>query len=283
MSDSVAMSFKARMKAISKEFNLRPQTVIQNCMFERFLERLSKSEFRDSFIIKGGLLISSMVGLKTRSTMDMDMDTTMVGLPMTLRSVKSSIRRIAAMDIGDETDISVLDAGRIKIEVEGYPGIRVKLEARFRGLRVPFAIDITKGDVITPDAIEYKMPCCFKEGESLLLKAYTIETILAEKCESILKRNVVGTRPRDYYDVYVLTRMQKFRKRIFRDALVATFANCGTTDLLEHKDQLLDAVLISADQQSYWKRYQREFAAAADVDFADAVESVRLLLSQVVV
>ena len=278
MSDATAMSFKARMKAISKEFNLRPQTVIQNCMFERFLERLSKSEFRDSFIIKGGILISSMVGLKARSTMDMD--TTMVGLPMTVRSVKSSIGRIAAMDVGDDTEISVLDVARIRIEVEVYSGIRVKLEARFHGLRVPFAIDITKGDVITPDAIEYSMPCCFKEGESLLLKAYTIETVLAEKCESILKRNVIGTRPRDYYDVYVLTRLKKIRKRIFRDALAATFANCGTTELLKHKDQLLDAILISADQQSYWKRYQREFPAAAEIDFVDAVESVRRLLKR---
>ena len=276
MSDATAMSFKARMKAISKEFNLRPQTVIQNCMFERFLERLSKSEFRDSFIIKGGILISSMVGLKARSTMDMD--TTMVGLPMTVRSVKSSIGRIAAMDVGDDTEISVLDVARIRIEVEGYSGIRVKLEARFHGLRVPFAIDITKGDVITPDAIEYSMPCCFKEGESLLLKAYTVETVLAEKCESILKRNVLGTRPRDYYDVYVLTRLKKIRKHIFRDALSATFANCGTTELLKHKDQLLDAILISADQQSYWKRYQREFPTSAEIDFVDAVESVRRLL-----
>ena len=276
MSDSKAMSFKARMKAISKEFNLRPQTVIQNYMFERFLERLSKSEFRDSFIIKGGLLISSMVGLRNRSTMDMD--TTMVGLPMTLRSVRSSIGRIAAMEIGDETEISVLDVGRIKIEVEGYSGIRVKLESRFHGLRVPFAIDITKGDVITPEAIEYKLPCCFKEGESLVLKAYTIETILAEKCESILKRNVIGTRPRDYYDVYVLTRTKKFRKPIFRNALVATFSNCGTNELLSRKDELLDQILISVDQQSYWKRYQREFPAAAEIGFADAVEAVRRLL-----
>ena len=167
MSDATAMSFKARMKAISKEFNLRPQTVIQNCMFERFL---------------------------------------------------------------------------------------------------------------TPDAIEYSMPCCFKEGESLLLKAYTVETVLAEKCESILKRNVLGTRPRDYYDVYALTRLKKIRKHIFRDALSATFANCGTTELLKRKEELLDSIISSTEQQTYWKRYQREFSAAAEIDFNDAVESVRRLL-----
>ena len=276
MSDAKAMSFKARMKTFAKEHALRPQTVLQNYMFERFLERLSRSVFRDSFIIKGGLLISSMVGIQIRSTQDMD--TTMIGLPMTLRSVRNSIGRIAAMNIGDDTAIKLLEVGRIKIEVEGYSGIRAKLEADFHGVRVPFAIDITKGDAITPGAIDYDLPCCFDRDKILKLRAYTLETVLAEKCESILKRNVIGTRPRDYYDVYTLMRTRKVRMSIFRKALKATFENCGTSALLKRKDEILDAVNASGDQQLFWRRYQREFPPAAEIDFQDVIESVRTLL-----
>jgi len=277
MSDAESMRFSARMNKQAKALGLRPQTVIQNFMFERFLDRLSRSAFRESFVIKGGVLISSLVGFRARSTMDMD--TTAVGLPMSQRSIRHAIGKIAAVEVDDDVFFSVDGVTRIRIEVEGYEGIRVKLLARFHGLRVPFSVDVTKGDAITPAPAAYAFPSSFNDGESLSVLAYTVETVLAEKCESILKRNVVGTRPRDYYDIYLLTKLKKVRPRVFKTALRATFEKCGTAKLLAKADELLDLVAKSSIQHGYWKRYQREFPFAKAVSFDDAIAAVRKLLS----
>ncbi len=276
MSDSVAMSFKAKMKNLAVELGLRPQTVIQNFMFERFLERLARSGYRDNFVVKGGVLISAMIGLQARSTMDMD--TTAINLPMTQRSIRHAIQKIAVMDVGDDVRFSVLGIGRIRIQVEGYEGIRVKLQAVFHGVCVRFSIDVTKGDPITPKPESVVLRSIFSAGNTYAVLAYTIETVLAEKCEAILKRNVLGTRPRDYYDVYMLTRLKKIRRRIFTKALCETFERCGTIELLSRASEILDAIAASAAQEEYWHRYQNEFPYAGDIAFADAVESVRRLL-----
>ncbi len=276
MSDARAMSFKARMKQLAVELGLRPQTVIQNFMFERFLERLAKSAYRENFIVKGGVLISALIGLKARSTMDMD--ATAVDLPMTQRSVRRAVEGIVAVDVADDVAFAVVGMDRIRVQVEGYEGIRVKLRADFHGLRVPFSIDVTKGDAITPKPVQMAFASHFEGGGVSSLLAYAVETVLAEKCESILKRNVVGTRPRDYYDVYMLTRLKKIRPRVFARALHDTFERCGTSALLEKSDELLEAIGASSVQEEYWRRYQREFPYAQSVSFADAIGAVRRLL-----
>lgn len=276
MSDAVAMSFKAKMKNLAVELGLRPQTVIQNFMFERFLARLAVSDYRDNFVVKGGVLISAMIGQKARSTMDMD--TTVIDLPMTQRSIRHAIQKIAAIDAGDEVRFSVIDVGRIRIQVEGYEGIRVKLQSEFHGVTVRFSIDVTKGDAITPQPQSVVFRSSFPDGGSYVLLAYTIETVLAEKCEAILKRNVIGTRPRDYYDVFMLTRLKKIRPRIFKKALRETFERCGTAALLPRAPEIIDAIAVSAAQKEYWTRYQKEFPYAGDISFADALSAVRELL-----
>ena len=276
MSDPVGMSFKAKMNNLAKKLGLRPQTVIQNFMFERFLARLAQSSLRENFVVKGGVLISAMIGIEARSTMDMD--ATVIDLPMTQRSIRHAVARIAAQDVGDDVMITVVGIGRIRIQVEGYGGIRVKLMARFHGLCVPFSIDVTKGDAITPRPEVLNLPSNFFGKTKYHLLAYTVETILAEKCESILKRNVVGTRPRDYYDVYMLTRMRKVRPRIFRTALRSTFGRCGTSELLNRASDIIDGILHSGVQEEYWRRYQLEYQYARHIQFKDAVVSVRKLL-----
>ena len=274
MSDSKGMSFRARMNNMAKAYGLRPQTVIQNYMFERFLERLEKSAFRDNFVIKGGVLISSIVGLKARSTMDVD--TTAVDIPFNIRSIRKAVSSICAGDVGDDVAFFVLRMERIKLSVDGYGGIRAKLEARFHGLRVPFSIDITTGDAIA--ATRYSYPCHFTEGRRLRLKAYSIETVLAEKCEAILQRNVVGTRPRDYYDVYLLTRLCRVRRTKFRQALMATCERRGTLAALSEAAAVIDAVESSGTQLEYWRRFQREFPYARGIEFGEVVKPVRALL-----
>ena len=276
MSDSIAMSFKARMKNLAVEMGLRPQTVIQNFMFERFLERLAKSDYRNNFVVKGGVLISAIIGLKARSTMDMD--TTVIDLPMTQRSIRHAIAKIASTDIGDDVRFSVVGIGKIRIQVEGYEGIRVKLQASFHSINIRFSIDVTKGDAITPKPESQTFTSCFTERSKYSLLAYTVETILAEKCEAILKRNVVGTRPRDYYDVYMLTHLKKIRPRIFKKALHETFERCGTSTLLKSVTEILYAISQSQAQTEYWQRYQQEFPYAKGIAFEEALNSVRQLL-----
>ena len=276
MSDSVGMSFKAKMNNLAKKLGLRPQTVIQNFMFERFLARLAQSPFRENFVVKGGVLISAMIGIEARSTMDMD--ATVMDLPLTQRSIRHAIARIAAQDVEDDVVITVVGISRIKIQVEGYGGIRVKLMARFHGLNVPFSIDVTKGDAITPRPDVLKLPSNFSDKTRYSLLAYTVETILAEKCESILKRNVVGTRPRDYYDIYMLTHARKVRPRIFKTALCSTFEKCGTSELLKRTSDIIDGISHSKMQEEYWRRYQLEYPYARNISFKDAVASVRQLL-----
>lgn len=277
MSNATAMRFKAQMNKVAKSFGLRPQTVIQNFMFERFLDRLSQSEYRETFVIKGGVLISSMLGLRARSTMDMD--ATAIGLPMSVRSIRHAIGKVAAVEVDDGVAFKLLTASPIRLEVEGYGGIRVKLVALFNGLRVPVSVDVTAGDVITPKPIAYAFPSSFEGRKRLSLLAYPIETILAEKCESILKRNVVGSRPRDYYDIYMLTKLKRIRPRVFRTALRSTFAICGTLDLLNHADEIIDLIVASPLQKQYWQRYQAEFSFARDITFQDVVAATRKLLT----
>lgn len=276
MNDSVGMSFKARMNNFARKHGLRPQVVIQNFMFERILDRLAQSPYRENFIVKGGVLISAMIGIEARSTMDMD--ATVINLPMTQRSIRHAIGRIASENVGDDVAMSVTGAGRIRIQVEGYDGIRVKLLARFHGLRVPFSIDVTKGDAIIPRPVLFRVPSNFSTSRSFALFAYPVETILAEKCESILKRNVVGTRPRDYYDVFMLTRKRKVRPAIFKAAIFSTFERCGTRSLLDRVDNILDGIAKSVLQKEYWRRYQLEFPYAKEISFQDALTSVRRLL-----
>lgn len=277
MSSAAEMSLKARLRNFAKAKQLKPQTVVQNFMFERLLERLAKSEYRDHFIIKGGILISSMVGIATRSTMDMD--ATVIGLKLTIRNVRSVVERIAAVPFDDGVTFSVVDVQRIRVKVEGYDGIRAKLRAKLFGLRVPLSVDFTAGDEVVPAPVEYKYSCQFSESRILRLRAYSLETVLAEKCETILQRNVTTTRTRDFYDVYILTKLRRVRRRIFKRALMATCEKRSTAGLLKRTDEILDMVAQSGVLLDYWRRYQREFPAASGIRFAEAVQAVRLLLS----
>lgn len=276
MSDSKAMSFKARMNNLAKSHGIRPQTVIINFMFERFLERLSKSVYGNRFIIKGGVLVSSIVGLRARATMDID--TTLVELKMSIPSIKKIMSAIVSLDIGDDVSFRIAAVERIRLNIEGYGGIRVKLEAAFHGLRVPFSIDVTAGDVMMPPPVAYEYKCLFTENLILDIQAYAIETVLAEKCETILQRNVIGTRPRDYYDIYILSRSVSFDKSRFKDALLSTCQSRGTVALLEKGKDILFQIRESSIQRIYWARYQMEFPYAKAIDFSDAVSSVESLL-----
>lgn len=187
---------------MSKENNLVANTVLQNFMMERLLERISVSKYKDNFILKGGFLIAAMVGIDMRSTMDMD--TTIKGIPVTRDTIENILNEILSIDLEDNVNFKLKNINSIH-DVSDYDDFRVSVEAQFFSIKVNMKIDITTGDVIIPREVEYSFKLMF-EDRDISIKAYNLNTILAEKVESILARNVANTRARDYYDVYILDR-----------------------------------------------------------------------------
>lgn len=196
-------SLKGKIRNIANSKNFRSQEVLQMFFFERFLERLSKSEYKFNFVIKGGLLISSMIGIDNRTTMDMD--TTIKGVPLKEEIIRNIVSEIINVEVDDGIEFEITDISHIREEDEyeyEYENFRVHLIANFEKIKNDMKIDITTGDAITPKEIEYLYPCMFQE-ESLRVLAYPLETILAEKYESVIKRNISTTRMRDFYDLLV--------------------------------------------------------------------------------
>lgn len=199
-----AMQLKAKIKNIAKEKNISAQLVMQNFMMERLLERISLSSYQNHFILKGGFLIASMVGLDTRATRDMD--ATIKGLPVSEQTVKNMFLEICKIELQDDVTFNFLSIGEIR-EGDEYGGFRVALSANFSPMAVPLKLDITTGDKITPSEITYDYKLLI-DDRSIKILAYNLETVLAEKLETIISRSDQNTRPRDFYDVYVLKNLQ---------------------------------------------------------------------------
>jgi len=196
---------KGSIRSMAAKKNLRAQEVLQMFLFERVLERLANSTYKDNFILKGGLLISSMIGISERTTMDMD--TTVRGIQMEEDEIVKAVKEIISVDVGDGINFEYESIEPIR-EDDAYNNFRVHLRAKYGKIDSPMKIDVTTGDVITPAAIQYDFPMLF-EDKSVSVMAYTLETILAEKYETILRRNVGTTRARDYYDLHTLFRSRK--------------------------------------------------------------------------
>ncbi len=224
------MQLKALIKNMAKEKGISAQLVMQNYMLERLLERIFLSGYHSNFILKGGFLIASIVGLDTRATMDLDM--TVKGFTLTLDAVGQAFREICQIPVDDDVSLEFLDCAEIR-ETDDYPGIRVSLRAMYLTLSVPLKVDVTTGDRITPAEIEYELPLLFDDRKISVL-AYNLETILAEKIETILSRGIANTRPRDFYDVYVLRslRKKKYHPKILKQALDETAKKRGSAAIL---------------------------------------------------
>ena len=191
---------KGTIRSMAEKQNLRAQEVLQMYLFERFLERLAASRFKENFILKGGLLISSMIGITERTTMDMD--TTVCGIQMEEDEIVSVVKEIIAIDVADGILFEYNSIEPIRDD-DAYNNFRVHLQAKYGKINSPMKIDVTTGDSITPAAVQYNFPMLFEE-KSIPVMAYTPETVLAEKYETIIRRNIGTTRARDYYDLHTL-------------------------------------------------------------------------------
>jgi len=265
------MQLKAKIKAFAKKNNISAQAVLQSYMFEKFLERISRSKYKDKFVLKGGILISSIVGINSRTTMDMD--ATLKNYPMSEKSIKKSLEDICALDLDDIT-FSFLNIEPIRDDDE-YGGFRCSLMAEYKTIKTPLKVDITAGDAITPKEIFYKYDTIF--GDTFNILAYNIETVLAEKYETILRRNVLNTRPRDFYDVYILmkTQGQNIDKKILKEAIVATSAKRLSSGLLKNKDSILEEIKEDVVMRQRWEKYCRDYFYAEGIGFDEVIGVLR--------
>lgn len=266
---------KALVRNMSKGNSMQAQIIIRNYMMERFLERLSLSRYQGNFILKGGALVSAMVGLDTRSTMDID--TTMRGLSLTVDSVTDIVGEIISIPLEDGVTFQITRTSEIMDEAE-YPGIRVMLEASLESMRTPLKLDISTGDVITPREISYQFKLMF-EDRTIHILAYNLETVLAEKLEAVLSHGYANTRMRDFYDLYILQHdvPTAFDTASLQAAFAATCAKRGTAFTAEEGTLILQEVHRNADMQKLWRSYQKKYAYAADLDWEAVMDSVTAL------
>ena len=242
--------------------------LIRNYGMERFLERVTLSKYKDNFILKGGMLVSSMVGLDNRATMDID--TTIRNFPLDEDHAREIVEKIAAVEIDDNIRFSVKDVSTIMDEAE-YGGVRLSLDAFLDTMKIPLKIDISTGDAITPAEIEYHYKLMF-EQRYISLWAYPLETVLAEKMETILSRGVLNTRLRDFYDLYIL---QQTEKRIDRNtlsaALAATCRKRESETILPEYGRTLDEIYTSRVMRGLWENYQRKNNYAAGITWETVI------------
>jgi len=273
---SKAMSLKAKVRNHAKNKGIAAQVVLQNYMFERLLERISLSEYKDKIILKGGVLSAALVGLETRSTMDLD--TTIRAFPLNEVHLRNAFDRICAIDINDDVLFKLTGVTSTRKD-DVYGGFRVSLESIYDTITTPLSIDITSGDALTPGAVRYSLQGIFDKNKKIELWTYNIETILAEKVETILRRGVFNTRSRDFYDVYILTKTQKYVPGVFHKALDATATYRDTKDKIADVSQILDTIAESSELKASWGKYQREFSYAANIAYENVIMMLKTLFN----
>ncbi len=264
---------KDLIRNLSKEVEIEPYVLIRKYMMERFLERVSKSKYNGSFILKGGMLVSAFVGIESRATMDID--TTIKGIPVTITEMKRMITEISDIYLEDNVKFRTKKLSEIMDEME-YTGIRFSMEAIMDGAVIPLKIDISTGDVITPGEISYSYKLMF-EDRTIPIMTYPVETILAEKLETVISRSITNTRMRDFYEIHLLLQLHKIDYDIFALALEKTAKKRESLLLLENAENVLKAVSSSNDMKKMWTTYQKKFKYARSYTWDDMMWSIRKL------
>ena len=266
---TTARQLKDLVRNLSKKKSADAQILMRNYMMERFLERISLSEYKNQFILKGGMLVAAMVGLDARATMDLD--ATIKGTNVSVEDVEMIISKIISIPLNDGVLFRIKRISEIMEEAD-YPGVRVSMETKFDGVITPLKIDISTGDIITPREIKYKF--------NLMLENRTIE-VWAYNLETVISRNVTNTRMRDFYDIYILQKLygEQLSKDVLRDALVATAKKRETLEQIETEDidEVFDEIQSSSVMENLWKVYQRNYSYSADIPWHTIMKSIRTL------
>ena len=274
---TTARQLKDLIRNLSKKKSADAQILMRNYMMERFLERISLSEYKNQFILKGGMLVAAMVGLDARATMDLD--ATIKGTNVSVEDVEMIISQIISIPLDDGVSFRIKRISEIMEEAD-YPGVRVSMETKFDGVITPLKIDISTGDIITPREIKYNFNLML-EDRTIEVWAYNLEMVLAEKLETVISRNVTNTRMRDFYDIYILQKLygEQLSKDVLWDALVATAKKRETLEQIETEDidEVFDEIQSSSVMENLWKAYQRNYSYSADIPWHTIMKSIRTL------
>ncbi|WP_288683627.1 nucleotidyl transferase AbiEii/AbiGii toxin family protein [uncultured Eubacterium sp.] len=274
---TTARQLKDLIRNLSKKKSADAQILMRNYMMERFLERISLSEYKNQFILKGGMLVAAMVGLDARATMDLD--ATIKGVNVSMKDVETIVSKIISVPMDDGVSFCIKRISEIMEEAD-YPGVRVSMETKFDGVITPLKIDISTGDVITPKEIRYSFNLML-EDRTIEVWAYNLETVLAEKLETVISRNVTNTRMRDFYDIYILQKLyeEQLKKKVLWNALVATAKKRGTLEQIESGEisEVFDEIESSPVMKKLWITYQKNYSYSADIPWNVIMKSIRTL------
>lgn len=273
-------SLKAKVSNLASITNIPNKYLIQSFMFEALLKRISVSKYKDKFIIKGGLLLSSIFGVNLRSTMDLD--TTIKGLPLDRTTITKVINEIISIDLKDNIKLEIENIKDIR-EEELYSGFNINLKAEFDGLRTNLMIDITTGDVITYKEVQFEYKTLF-DSETINIMTYNYETIIAEKFEAIISRNIDNTRMKDYYDLYMFVNLKwnNIDKTILRKAIFNTSKKRDTLNYIEEADKYIELINEDSKLKSLWKNYQNNYVYAKNISFEDTIYAIKVINSIIV-
>ena len=265
-------SLKAKAKNVAQKYNLDSRYIIQYVMFESLIRRISISKYKENIIIKGVFLLSSIFGFNQRSTMDMD--ATLKGMNLNKENVLNIIKDIIAIDINDGVRYEIFSIKDIRLEKK-YPGFKIHLLAYLEDLRTHLMIDITTGDVITLKEIDYEYNTIF-DNETINIMSYNIETIIAEKFEAIISRNVINSRMKDYYDLYMFTTLKwdNVNKNLLKIAINNTCNNRKTTNYLNDSSNYINLISKNEDLKKLWKEYQNKNVYAKNINFEDTILAI---------
>ena len=268
-------SLKVKVSNLALSTNIPNKYLIQSFMFEALLKRISVSKYKDKFIIKGGLLLSSIFGVNLRSTMNLD--TTIKGLPLDRTTITKVVNEIISIDLKDNIKLEIENIKDIR-EEELYSGFNVNLKAEFDGLRTNLMIDITTGDVITYKEVQFEYKTLF-DNEIVNIMTYNYETIIAEKFEAIISRNIDNTRMKDYYDLYMFVNLKwnDIDKTILRKAIFNTSEKRETLNYIENADKYIELINEDSKLKSLWKNYQNNYAYAKDISFENTIAAIKVI------
>ncbi len=268
-------SLKVKVSNLALSTNIPNKYLIQSFMFEALLKRISVSKYKDKFIIKGGLLLSSIFGVNLRSTMDLDI--TIKGLPLDRTTITKVVNEIISIDLKDNIKLEIENIKDIR-EEELYSGFNINLKAEFDGLRTNLMIDITTGDVITYKEVQFEYKTLF-DNEIVNIMTYNYETIIAEKFEAIISRNIDNTRMKDYYDLYMFVNLKwdDIDKTILRKAIFNTSKKRETLNYIEEADKYIELINEDSKLKSLWKNYQNNYVYAKDISFENTIAAIKVI------
>lgn len=263
-------SVKGKIKNISKKTGTSPQELLQMFMFEQFLIKLSKSKYKNKFILKGGFLLSQIFGEGNRTTRDMD--TTIKGLPLNEEAIRKIINEIINISTEENISFKLISIENIRKDDE-YSGLRATIKVEFETINENLKIDITTGDIIIPREIKFEYKMMF-EDKSIFVMTYSVETIIAEKFQTIISRNVLNTRAKDFYDIFMLVKLNKYNKDFLQKAIVETFNKRNTSTNINELKEIIKNISESKIMNDLWKNYRKIYFYAKDINFNDIIRSI---------